>query len=95
MPRRRRDNAPVVSNEEKRRVWQAYRDGAPVRVPVELSCNARVVVLDPAWNRRGISFEEYFKRADAAVEVQLALMDYRAEYLNRYRDAPLGRPAEL
>ncbi|MFB3894568.1 MAG: uroporphyrinogen decarboxylase family protein [Phycisphaerae bacterium] len=97
----------MIANEEKDRVWKAYRDrkgvpnrdmsrlgSPPVRVPISLAVNPRVVVLDPKWNPRGITFEEYFHNASATVEVQLAFMRYQREYLNQYCDAPTGRASE-
>jgi uroporphyrinogen-III decarboxylase len=84
----------MVSNEEKERVWRAYRDGRPVRVPVTYGVNPRVVLFDPAWNKRGVTFAEYYADPAAAVEIQLQFMEYQSQYLNNYRDQPLGRPEE-
>ena len=84
----------MVSNEEKERIWQAYRDGRPTRVPVTYGVNPRVVLFDPQWNPKGITFQEYYSDAAAAVEVQLQFMEYQRQYLNNYCDHPLGRPAE-
>lgn len=83
------------TNEEKEGIWQAYRDGRPVRVPVTYGVNPRVVLLDPQWNTKGVTFEEYFTHAPAAVEVQLQFMEYQRRYLNQYCDSPLGRPERL
>ncbi|HUU58676.1 MAG TPA: uroporphyrinogen decarboxylase family protein [Phycisphaerae bacterium] len=82
----------MVSNEDKERVWAAHRDRRPIRVPVALSANPRVVILDPQWNPGGVTFEDYFTDADALVEAQLRFMDYRHEYLHRYCDSPVGTP---
>jgi uroporphyrinogen-III decarboxylase len=61
-------------------------------VPVTLGVNPRVVLFDPKWNPKGITFQEYVADADAAVEVQLQFMEFQSQYLNRYCDSPLGRP---
>ncbi len=87
--------AAKVSNQEKQRIWQAYRDGKPIRVPVTFGVNPRVVLLDPAWNPRGITFQEYFNDPAATIEVQLQFMEYQRSYLNQYCDNPLGRPERL
>jgi len=84
----------MPSNEEKQRIWQAYKDRKPLRVPVTYGVNPRVVLLDPKWNTRGITFQEYFAGAEAAIEVQLAFLEYTSSHLNHYCDNPLGRGKE-
>ena len=90
-----RDSRASVSNETKEQVWRAYYDRRPVRVPVVLGINARVVILDPAWNREGVTFEEYFIDASAIVTVQLRLAEFLYEYAHRYCDRPVGLPDEF
>lgn len=85
----------MPTNQEKAAVWKAYRDGRPVRVPVGISANPRMVILDPKWNPGGITFEDYFRRADAAIDAQLRFMEFRAEFLNRFCDDPIGVPEKL
>ncbi len=81
------------TNEEKQQLWQAYRDRRPTRVPVTYGVNARSVLLDPAWNARGVTFEEYVTDPTATVEIQLLFLRYKSEFLHQYCDHPLGRPA--
>ncbi len=83
----------MPTNDQKAQVLQAYRSRKPIRVPVTYGANPRVVVLDPKWNPSGITFQDYFTRADAMIESQLALLEYKAQYLNNYCDDPTGRPA--
>ncbi len=85
---------PMPTNQEKEQLWQAYRDHKPTRVPVVYGVNPRVVALDPKWNRRGISFKEYFYDAAATIEIQRGFLDYQHEYLNNYCDRPTGKPKE-
>jgi uroporphyrinogen-III decarboxylase len=87
-------NTPQISNEQKSAVWDAYWKRKPIRVPVTWGVNARVVLLDPKWNPRGITFREYFHDAQATIEIQRTFLRYQHEYLNHYCDQPLGRPAE-
>jgi len=82
------------TNEQKSAVWDAYWKRKPTRVPVSLGVNARVVVLDPKWNQRGITFEEYFHSAAATIEIQRTFLRYQREFLNHYCDAPTGKPTE-
>jgi uroporphyrinogen-III decarboxylase len=64
-------------------------------VPVALGVNSRVILLDPAFNPQGTSFEEYYRDGRAAADIQLRFMDYQAEYLNRFSDSPMGRPRDF
>ena len=85
----------AVPNAEKQQVWDAYRARKPIRVPVALGVNSRVILLDPAFNPQGTSFEEYYRDGRAAADIQLRFMDYQAEYLNRFSDSPMGRPRDF
>ena len=85
----------MLTNEEKREIWQAYHGGSPVRVPVTLGANPRAVLFNEDWNPGGISFEEYFSEASALIETQLQFMEYRTQVLNQYCDSPVGRPEGL
>ena len=80
------------TNDEKEALWQAYRDRRPTRVPVTYGVNPRVVLLDPAWNTSGVTFEEYTRDPAATIEMQLLFMKYTTEMLHRYCDRPIGRP---
>jgi len=84
----------MVTNEQKEQLWEAYRRRRPTRVPVTYGANPRMVLFDPKWNPRGITFQECYEDAAAAVEVQLQFMEFKAEFLHQYCDHPLGRPAE-
>jgi len=84
-----------IPNSEKQQVWDAYRARKPTRVPVTYGVNPRVILLDPAFNPQGTSFEEYYRSGAAAADIQLRFMDYQAEYLNRFSDNPMGRPKEF
>ncbi len=84
----------MPTNAEKQAVWKAYQGRKPTRVPVTLSVNPRVVILDPMWNPRGVSFREFFDSAAAAVEVHLKFLEYQRSYLNQYCDSPTGWPEE-
>ncbi|NLF32652.1 MAG: hypothetical protein GX591_17390, partial [Planctomycetes bacterium] len=86
--------AAMMTNEQKQQVWQAYRDRRPTRVPVMYGVNPRVVLLDPKWNTRGITFQEYATDASATVEVQLLFMRYQHEFLHQYCDHPVGLPRQ-
>jgi len=82
----------LVSNEEKKAVWDAYRQGKPFRVPVLIATNPRIILLDPKLNTKGYTFERYFQDPYVMLEVQLQHTLYRASVLHRYTDDPTGPP---
>ena len=82
----------TVSNEEKRDVWEAYRAGHPIRVPVLLATNPRIILLDPALNPKGVTFEDYFDGAETMLEIGLRHACHRANVIHRYTDDPVGLP---
>ncbi len=85
----------IPTNEEKQAVWQAYHDRKPTRVPVTYGVNPRVVILDPAWNTSGVTFEEYAKDAAATIEMQRLHASYCGEMLHNYCDRPAGPPERV
>jgi uroporphyrinogen-III decarboxylase len=87
-----KDTVPLVSNEEKKAVWDAYRQGKPFRVPVLIATNPRIILLDPKLNTKGYTFERYFQDPYVMLEVQLQHTLYRASVLHRYTDDPTGPP---
>ena len=80
------------ANAEKQAVWDLYRRGQPTRVPVLLATNPRIILLDPALNPEGYSFEQYFQDPRVMLAVQLKHALHRAEVINRYTDDPVGDP---
>ena len=90
-------SSPTISNDEKRAVWEAYRAGAPTRVPVMLATNPRIILLDPALNPgamhgAGITFEDYFDDAETMLQIGLDHAYHRATAINRFTDDPMGLP---
>ena len=61
-------------NEEVKRVMAAYNAGSPIRVPMILGVNARVLLCDPKYNTRRLSFEEYWN--DKKLFVSIRRMDW-------------------
>jgi hypothetical protein len=84
--------AALPSNAEKKAVWDTYRRGQPVRVPVLLATNPRIILLDPALNSEGFTFEQYFQDPRVMLAVQLKHALHRAQVINRYTDDPVGGP---
>lgn len=81
-----------ISDVDKARIWQQYRDGNPTRVPLNLCSNPRVVILNPAWNPHGHTFEQI--ATDPALHLRYSLLHqlYRHTVLGKYSDNPTTLP---
>lgn len=82
----------IPSNEEKKRLWDAYHARKATRVPVTLGSNPRIVLLNPALNPEGVQFREYFEDPAVTIAVQRRHQDEVATRLSRFTDSPLGLP---
>ncbi len=78
-------------NEEVQQVWQAYRCGRPVRVPMLLTSVQRIWVLDPSLNTTGITWQDYLEDAAVMYEVTLKHKYYVTHHIPQ--DAEMGIPA--
>jgi len=83
---------PRLTDAEKRQVWAGHHAQRPGRVPVTLSHNNRVVLLDPRIDPAGLTYERVFREPEAMLLAQL-----RWHYLARVRynvlcDAPTELP---
>ena len=77
-------------NAEVAEVWQAYRAGRPVRVPMVLGISAQWTLSMPAANRSGITFAQYMNDPLAMLQHQL-----EARWWVRHRvvfDQEMGLP---
>ncbi len=66
MPRR-----TVRDPAESRRVWDAYRAGAPIRVPVTVYADVRCWLADPAENAAGHTLAQYLRDPDLMLDLQV------------------------
>lgn len=57
-------------NQEVREVWQSFKDGNPIRIPIILGVSDRYYVLCKETNPRGITFAEYSQNPDAMFHLQ-------------------------
>jgi uroporphyrinogen-III decarboxylase len=71
---------------EKEAVWSSYWARKPTRVPLRWNTNVRVILLDPALNPEGYTFEQYFKDPVVSLTVQARHQEYRATVLNEVSD---------
>ncbi|MGD1000877.1 MAG: uroporphyrinogen decarboxylase family protein [Candidatus Brocadiia bacterium] len=85
---------PQISNAEKEAVWKAFNERKPIRVPVSISSNPRIVVLDPKLNRTGVTFEQIFNDPRVMMEAWIGHEHHRRMVINRYCDSPTGLPEQ-
>ncbi len=51
-------------NAESKALWAAFQENTHARVPVRLNTNPRMLMLDPAHNKRGLSYCDYMLNPD-------------------------------
>ena len=78
-------------NEEVRQVWEAYRLGRPVRVPMLLTSVPRIWILDTSLNRAGILWKDYLNHPEIMYEICLKHKYYVAHTIPQ--DEEMGIPA--
>ncbi len=59
-------------NEECRKVWDAFNQRRPIRVPITVGGSIRNLFQNPEINTTGYTFEDFFKNPQAQIECQLA-----------------------
>jgi hypothetical protein len=84
--------ATAVSDAQKSKVWADHHAGQPTRVPVTLSTNPRVVILNPDWNPGGIDFEQTMTDPLTHIRVSLQHELYRQRVIHRFCDHPTELP---
>jgi len=79
-------------NEESARVWKAYREGRPERVPVNVYGSIRVYIQNPELNTQHWTFRDIFENADTQMEAQV---EYRKwQRFNVLCDQEMGMPRD-
>lgn len=79
-------------NAEVKRVWEAFYAGKPIRVPMIIGCNVRMILLDPELNRKNISFKEYTENPEVMLLSQLEFNKWYRTYVPQ--DAEMGIPED-
>ena len=64
------ENRFLEHNKEVSKVWETFSAGHPIRMPMSLSFNARMYLLDPKYSR-GITFQQYSSDPMLMADVQL------------------------
>ena len=79
-------------NEEVVMVMDAYAKRKPLRVPVILSFNSRIWILNPDLNREGITFQKFLSDPEIMFQTVLKFMYYSAH--NIVHDVEMGIPSK-
>ena len=77
-------------NAEQRTFWGEYRNGTHRRIPVVVSGSIRNLLSNPAVNRTGFTFKDFFTAADAQVKCQVEYQHYQRH--NWLCDREMGLP---
>ncbi len=64
-------------NEQVKKVWDAYEKGEPIRIPMIIGMNPRMIILDNTRGQ-GLSFERYCNDPQVMLETQLKFCKYEA-----------------
>ena len=59
-----RDRDFAAHNGSSKALWAAFQENTHTRVPIRLNTNPRMLMLDPAYNRRGITYRDYMLDPD-------------------------------
>lgn len=81
-----------ISDQQKSELWQAYAQRRPTRVPVRLSTNPRILLLNPQLNPEGITFAQAAADPRTHIEVALRYQLYLRTVLNHFTDSPTTLP---
>jgi hypothetical protein len=79
-------------NDEVRRVWSAYGDGRPTRVPMVLGINPRYTMFGHEANDCGVTFEQYFSDPEVMLSRQLEHQHWVRHHVPQ--DAEMGLPTD-
>jgi len=79
-------------NEEVERVWAAYRERKPTRVPLIFGINPRFTMFGHPANPRGLSFEQYSNDPQLMLERQIEHQAWVRTHIPQ--DAPMGLPKD-
>ncbi|HPC16814.1 MAG TPA: uroporphyrinogen decarboxylase family protein [Candidatus Hydrogenedentes bacterium] len=79
-------------NAEVAALWTAFEARRPSRTPVRFTCNPRILMLDPSYNVRGITYREYMNDPEVMGQAVLEFRYWLRHYLPG--DAERGLPEQ-
>ncbi|MFA5043947.1 MAG: uroporphyrinogen decarboxylase family protein [Kiritimatiellia bacterium] len=77
-------------NDERLKIWEAYNQRKPIRVPIVACASISSLLQNPEINTTGYTFEDYFKNPQAHIECQLVFLKW-CRY-NLVCDSEMGPP---
>jgi uroporphyrinogen-III decarboxylase len=84
----------VPSDAEKQAVWKAYYERRPTRVPLRWSVNPRIIILNPALNTEGWTFDQYCHDPKANIRIRIRFQEYVCSTLSQASDMSAALPAQ-
>jgi uroporphyrinogen-III decarboxylase len=84
----------LPTNAEKQAVWDTYRAHDPLRVPLKWGTNSRVVMLDPALNPEGYTYEGMLHDPQVGLAILPRWQEYATTTLAETDDTLIELPAE-
>ena len=87
---KKRDMDYESHNIESNRIWETFWNNKPIRMPMMIGCNPRILLLNPKINTKGITFREYSEDKDVMLNTYCWYDYYRRHYIPR--DAQMGMP---
>lgn len=79
-------------NDEVRQVWDAYREGNPIRVPIVIGANKRYTMDLPEANPRGLGWPQLFSDPHSMIERELEHQLWVRTHIPQ--DAEMGPPPD-
>ena len=64
----------TAHNAQSEALWQAFAKGEHLRIPVRFCTNPRMLLLDPKYNIRQISFEQYMTDPEVMAQTRLEFL---------------------
>lgn len=86
------ENHFAAHNLQVKQVWESYYLGVPERIPMQISANPRMILLDNDLNPDRISFYDYFNDAELMWRTQLDFSNFIRH--NIYADHEMGIPQD-
>jgi len=65
-------------NREVKKLWDSFYAGTPERIPMTIGASPRFFLLNPAYNTKGVTFQEYFNDPEIMWNMQLEFAEFVA-----------------
>ena len=79
-------------NERSERIWKAYEEGNPIRVPVTIYADVRNWIHEPGENPLNITMADYIRDADRMLDCQIKASEWIRHHI--LSDSEMGYPKD-